>query len=197
MEDERTGSKRLLSRETIPFTEKSENTFGLEIVRESWETGNEKRVYWKYALPDAVQIFALTTKKKVIAISEFQPGVGTDYVHLPGETMEEGESPLQTADRGLLEETGYHAGSMKLMSSILENSGRSDRLIHMVLAFDCYQTENGGEQGISTTLLDPQDFWEQLMEYFSKNPEGRHGGGNTLKVAVLALHELQLLKCSR
>lgn len=185
--------KKLISRQEIPFAQPSENTYGLKIVKEVWQTDRGEKIYWKYSLPNTVQIFACTTNGKIIAISEFQPGVGADYVHLPGETMEEGESPVETARRGLLEETGYEAGLVKVLSSILENSGRSDRLVHIVMALDCVESNQAAEAGIDTILLDAKDLWGRLMQFFSTNPESKHGGANTLKAAALGLHEFGLL----
>lgn len=189
-------SRKLLSREEVPFAPPSENTFGLSIVKEVWETERGQRAYWKYSLPNTVQIFGVTAAGEVIAVSEFQPGVGADYLHLPGETMEQGETPLPAAVRGLLEETGYAAGSAKLLSSILENSGRSDRLVHIVLATACKKSEREGEREIKVVLLRPGEFWNRLLQYFASNPDCKHGGGNTLKAAALAFQELGFLRLS-
>ena len=139
----------------------------------------------------------MTEKGLVIAVSEFQPGVGTDYLHLPAETMERGESPLETARRGLLEETGFETGSAELLSSILENSGRSDRLVHIVLATGCRKTDREGEEAIQTTLISPSNFWHHLIGYFGADPVAKHGGGNSLKAAALALERLGLLRCTQ
>ncbi|OFZ54711.1 MAG: hypothetical protein A3D92_04370 [Bacteroidetes bacterium RIFCSPHIGHO2_02_FULL_44_7] len=186
--------KKLLSREEVPFAEAGENTFGLAIVKEVWEMDRREKTYWKYSLPNTVQIFALTTEGQIIAISEFQPGVGADYLHLPGETMEQGETPLEAATRGLVEETGYEAGPLKLLSSILENSGRSDRLVHIVLITDCKKSKEEAEKGIKTVLLPPSEFWNRLMQYFGTNPDCKNGGGNTLKATTLAFQALDLLR---
>lgn len=186
-------SKKLLLREEVPFALSNENTFGLSIVKEVWETEQGEETYWKYSLPNTVQIFGVTAEGQVIAISEFQPGVGADYLHLPGETMEKGETPLAAAARGLLEETGYEAGPVKLLSSILENSGRSDRLVHIVLITNCKKGELEGEKGIKTVLLPPGEFWDRLMQYFAMNPDRKHGGGNTLKATALAFRKLEWL----
>lgn len=184
--------KKLLSREEKPFAEPGENTFGLSVVKETWGTDRGEKIYWKYSLPNAVQIVALTTEGKLVAISEFQPGVGADYLHLPGETMEPGETPLDAATRGLLEETGYKSDSVELLTSILENSGRSDRLIYIVLAVNCTKSDCMGEKGIKTVLFEPKDFWSRLMHYFLTNPGHKHGGGNTLKATAVAFNKLGL-----
>jgi ADP-ribose pyrophosphatase YjhB (NUDIX family) len=184
--------KTMTHREEVPFAPQEEPTYGLKILKETWTDSNGKEtIYWKYGLPDSVQIFALTKDNKVIGIHEFQPGVGSSYSHIPGETMEQGEKVLEAAGRGLTEETGYRAGKLEELSAILENSGRSDRLIHIVLATDCEKVGEG-EKEVKLELETIPDFWKKLMTHFRE--EGKLGGGNTLKAAVLALHKIGYLK---
>ena len=187
---------KLLSQKQVPVSESGEDTHGFSVVKEVWQVGQEKRTYWKYNLPDVVVIFARTVGGKVIAVSEFQPGAGVEYLHLPAETMEKGERPFETALRGLLEETGYCAGSIRLLSSVLENAGHSNRLVHLILALGCEKKCEVHEEGIETVLLDPAVFWERLIQHFSTNPETKHGGGNSLKATALALEALGLLHVS-
>lgn len=187
--------KRLISSENMPFAPKETPTYGLEIQKEVWQMDDgAEKIYWKYALPNSVQIFALTTKLEIIAVSEFQPSVGTDYLHLVGETMEKGETPFETAMRGLREETGFRAGKMELMSSIFENSGRSNRLIHMILATKCVKVATSKEDGIQVRLMDRGQFWKTLMDYFFSDNIHKHGGGNTLKATTLAFQKLGWLE---
>lgn len=185
---------KLISRETIPIAEPGEETFGFGVTKEIWQIGDKEKIYWKYSLPNTVQIFGVTRDGLIIAIKEFQPGVGAEYLHLPGGTMEPGETPIQTAIRELKEETGYRADSVELISSILENSGRSDRLIHSVLMRGCKKVTEENEAGIETILVTPNTFWKMLIGYLLTDPEKKHGGGNTLKTAALALHKLKLLQ---
>ncbi len=179
----------MINRREIPLATEGENTFGLKVHREEWNTPSGHKVYWKYDLPDVAQIMGLTPDKKIIAISEFQPGVGGEYFHLPGETLKNGECPTAAAGRGLLEETGYKAGTILLLSSVLQDSGRSDRLIHLCLAFGCMKIQEG-EKGIAVKLVEPNIFWRALMHNFLDKSTVRHGGGNTLKLATLAFYSL-------
>lgn len=182
---------KLLRSDLIDFAH-GEKTFGLGIRREEWETKRGAEIYWKYELPDTAQIMGVTPDKKIVAVTEFQPGVGGEYFHLPGETLEPAEKPMEAAKRGLLEETGY-VGNVVLLSSVLKDSGRSNSLIHLCLALDCHKIQKG-EKEIRTKLVEPMEFWLAMMDYFSANPASRHGGGNTLKLIALAFHKLGWLK---
>lgn len=175
-----------------------EETFGLRIFREEWhrEPGGPAVVYWKYGLPDGVQVLGLTTDGKVIAIEEDRPGVGHGYPHLIGETMEPGEvgagGALIAARRGLHEETGYAAESLDYLSAILENSAKSRCAVYFVLARGCRKIGEP-EAGIAVRLFSPGEFWRLTLDYFASCETSPHGGGNTLKLMVLAYHRLGLI----
>ena len=174
--------------------EPTPETFGLGVKHEYWEDVSSGRAnnYYKYSLPDVAQVMGITTEGQVIVIGEFQPGLGKNYPHLIGETLEPGEEPLVAARRGLQEETGYDTEELSLVSSVLQDSGRSDRLIHLVLAVNCRKVATG-EADIAVTLLNPLDFWANLTSYFLTHPAEKHGAGNSLKLATLAFSQLGLL----
>ena len=73
---------------------------------------------------------------------------------------------------------------------MLENSGRSDRLVHLFLVTECHKAEQEGEEDIKVELVEPAAFWNSLMNYFAEDPTAKHGGGNTLKLAALAFQKL-------
>lgn len=181
------------SREPIPLAT-SEDTGGLGIVKEIWynRATQERRTFWKYCLPDVALVLALTPEGRIVAIREFQPGVGTEYLKLVGETLEPGESARAAAKRGLLEETGYCARQWEQLTTMLENSGRSDRRLHLFLAQDCRQVAER-EAGIRTTLLAPEVFWKKMMRYWTLHPRQTHGGAGTIKLMTLAFEHLHWL----
>ncbi len=184
--------KTLLFRRPVPYETllpPGTNTHGLELFHEAWNADGEKKTFLKYELPDVAAVIALTPDRKIVGIVEWQPSVGTDYLHAPGETLEEGEDPAAGAGRGLLEETGYYSDEITKISSVLENSSRSNRLIHVCLAKNCVKKQDG-EKGIRTRLLSPEAFWNEMMEYFLADPEGKRGGGSTLKAMALAYRQL-------
>ncbi len=185
--------KKLLESILMPFAPAGTETYGFQVVQEVWDVDGKKKIYWKYRLPNMVQIVPLTPEGQIIGISEWQPNVGADYLHLPGETFDEGETdPLVVAKRGLLEETGYMSTEITLLSTILENSGRSDRLIHVCLACHCVK-KGDCEKGIKAKLFSPKAFWEEMTQYFFASAGTKHGGGNTLKAITLAYQHLGIL----
>ena len=187
-------SKQLTDVRDINFSN-GEKTYGLRIIRKEYTNDSGKRdVFWQYGLPDGIQVMGMTEDGQVIAISEWQPGTEKPYVHLVGGTVEKGEDPFDAAMREFLEETGYRVGNLELLSAILENSGKSDRLIWCFLARDCMKVEDG-EGEIETRLFKPMHLWKDLMDYFMRNPTEKHGAGNSLKTMVLAYAKLGLHNC--
>jgi ADP-ribose pyrophosphatase YjhB (NUDIX family) len=186
--------KTLLSSTSLPFVPAGTKTYGFSIKADVWimDDGSQE-TYYKYCMPDGVQVVAITPDNQIIAITEWQPNVGIEYTHVIGETMKKKETSLEAARRGLLEETGYESDELIELCAVLENSGKSDRLIHLVLARNCVKT-GAGETGITVKLFSPADFWEAMMNYFFVNPESPHGGGNTLKAIALAYQQLGWLK---
>jgi len=72
-----------------------------------------RTVHWStrmYVLeyPDWISVFGLTLKREVVLVKLYRHGTGKTLLELPsGKVDEQDESPLETAKRELLEETGY------------------------------------------------------------------------------------------
>jgi ADP-ribose pyrophosphatase YjhB (NUDIX family) len=153
-----------------------------------------EKVVWKYKIPDAVIVLPFTLDGKIIAISEFRPALGDEHVHLPGGSLREGEDPTAGAYRKLQEETCYVAGRARILTSLMEDSVHSDRLVHVAVAENCSLPE--GSDACKTTSLftfTPKDFWEKMKAYY-RQPYPRHGGAHTLMAASFVFSELGLLK---
>lgn len=65
--------------------------------------------------PDSVHVVAITTEGKVILAEQFRPGPECLLQELPGGAVDPKETPMQSAARELLEETGY-AGEMQILA---------------------------------------------------------------------------------
>lgn len=62
--------------------------------------------------PGAVGIVAMNPAGNVLLIEQYRYAVGRTLLEIPAGTLEAGESPEATAQRELLEETGYQAGTL-------------------------------------------------------------------------------------
>lgn len=79
-----------------------------------------------------VTILCLTPENKVILVRQFRPGPGRVLDEIPGGNLDTGETPMQAAQRELLEETGCTGDLVYIGSSLCE--GRSTGRRHNFVA---------------------------------------------------------------
>lgn len=84
--------------------------------------------------PDWVNVVALTAENEVILTREYRHGIARTILELPSGGVNPGESPLQAAQRELLEETGYGGGAWEPLCQLSPNPGNHTNLAHSFLA---------------------------------------------------------------
>ena len=75
--------------------------------------------FHQITLQDYVIIYAETPEGTVLAERQYKQGVGRVNLTLPSGGMLEGEAPLATAQRELLEETGYAGGTWQKIGAFV------------------------------------------------------------------------------
>jgi len=174
--------KQIIKRREIPLPALpmgSESS--LRVVDLVHDNGSVKRIWTK---DDGVQVLGLTAENKVIAITE------KGYTHLIGGYIEPGEKPEQAARRELLEETGYNACTLKLLSCAYHDSGGSNRALWLYLATGCCKTGNG-EKDIDVILMEPNEFWKFIITHIKTESDTIPKKGlMSMVTATLAFQEL-------
>ncbi|MFH1207788.1 MAG: NUDIX hydrolase [Patescibacteria group bacterium] len=132
----------------------------------------------------AVGILALTTNKEVILVKQFRPGPKKILNEIPGGFLEPGETPIQTATRELLEETGYR-GKVTLVTTALD-CAYSTMNRYCLVATEC---EKAAKQTLDETefadvVLMPLGEFRDLL---------RSGKLTDIEVGYLGLDYLKLL----
>jgi len=84
--------------------------------------------------PGAVAIVALTGEGGVVLERQHRYPLGRDFVELPAGKLEPDEAHLETAQRELLEETGYVAAEWTRLGLVHNAIGYSDESIELWLA---------------------------------------------------------------
>jgi ADP-ribose pyrophosphatase len=112
-----------------------------------------RRGHWEYAhRPHAtgiVGIVAITDAKKIILVEQYRPPLDKRVIELPaglvGDTEQYKKEQLaDAARRELLEETGYSASDMTLLTEGTPSAGICDELITLFLATGLVKTAPGG-----------------------------------------------------
>ncbi|MBW2455573.1 MAG: NUDIX hydrolase [Deltaproteobacteria bacterium] len=97
-------------------------------------TGVEIEEFHLVDAPDWVAILALTETGDVLLVDQYRHGLGGVSRELPAGVIDEGEAPLQTAQRELLEETGYEAPEWCPLLSVATEPSRHTNTAHFFLA---------------------------------------------------------------
>lgn len=84
--------------------------------------------------PGSVAILPLVDSNHICLIRSRRLTVGQTLIEIPAGTREPNETPLETAHRELIEETGYRAGVMKELIAYYPSPGITDERIWLYVA---------------------------------------------------------------
>jgi ADP-ribose pyrophosphatase len=129
------------------------------VVRDSFVTsGGQTKCREIVRHPGAVVIVPMLDDGRVCLIKNFRHSVRQTLIELPAGTLDPGESPQTTAERELIEETGYRASSVKHLHSFYLSPGILDERMHLFLATGLQEGDTARELGEEiTNLIVPWD----------------------------------------
>ena len=84
--------------------------------------------------PGAAAVVALTESGKIVLVRQYRTAIDRVTVEIPAGKLDPGEDPLDCAKRELHEETGFKAGRIRFLTSIVTTCGFCDEIIHIYLA---------------------------------------------------------------
>ncbi len=96
-----------------------------------------------------VMIVPLTPDGRLVFVEQHRIPVSAQAIELPAgligdEPGHEDEDPVSSARRELMEETGYEARELELVSSSATSPGMANEVVHFVLAWDLVRVGRGG-----------------------------------------------------
>lgn len=97
-------------------------------------TGAVVPKWYVFEFPDWVNVIALTKDEEFVMISQYRHGLGRTCYELSAGCCEEGESHLESAQRELLEETGYGGGEWREFMVTSANPTNHNNLVYTFLA---------------------------------------------------------------
>jgi ADP-ribose diphosphatase len=121
--------------------------FRVEQIDVRFANGRQARYERLYATPPAaVMIVPLLDKDTVLLIREYAVGVERYELCLPKGRVDEGEDIFAAANRELMEEVGYGAGSLRHIKSLSLAPGYVGHTTHVLLATDLYPQRRAGDE---------------------------------------------------
>ena len=122
--------------------------------------------YYVLEYPTWINVIALTKDGRFVMVKQYRHGLGIVATELCAGVAEEGEDPLQTARRELLEETGFGGGEWELNMVISANPSSQNNLSYSFIARG---VERLAEQHLDATedikveILTEDEVWDMLI----------------------------------
>lgn len=108
----------------------------LTVAKQEFEHEDQCYSYFIKEEPEFAVVGAVTEDEQVILVRQFRPGPRRFLIDLPGGMIEPGDTALETAQKELMEETGYAAGDILFVTSCYPMAYTTAKK-HIFLATGC------------------------------------------------------------
>lgn len=93
--------------------------------------------------PGAVAVIAINDENEILMIKQFRYAIQEIIWEIPAGKLEKGENPDDSAERELVEETGYKAKDIKQIARFYTTPGFTDEVMYLYIAKDLiYDKQN-------------------------------------------------------
>jgi ADP-ribose pyrophosphatase len=114
--------------------------------------------------PGAVVVLPLAAQGEVVMVSQYRRSIDSVVLELPAGTLEEGEPPLECAQREIQEEIGFAARHVVSLGTIFPAPGFCNELQHLFVARDLYpqSAQPDEDEEISVVTLSVAQFEQRV-----------------------------------
>jgi ADP-ribose pyrophosphatase len=155
--------------------EKPIKTTRFEIIEQTVQLPNDEQLHFSYVKMKAgVCILAIDSNGSVLVLKQYRHAMGEWEWELPAGMVEEGEDPLETAKRELIEETGFEAQSWEGLGFFHPSAGSTTERIYLFAATDLVKREQNLE---SSEFLHVTAMPLEGLHNLVSNGEFNHGAG--------------------
>ena len=137
-------------------------------IEKTWQTGRSGQQLERHVIvhPGAVGILPLLDDGRVVLLRQYRVAVDAYLIELPAGTLEPGEEPIVTAQRELIEETGYTAGKMEPLITFYSSPGILREQLHLFVATDLTPGESALEDGEDIELFIAD--WDEVRDLIAR-----------------------------
>ena len=154
-------SSRIVSREVLLETSR----FNVERVTQQLPEGDlHSREVIRH--PGAVVILPILDDGSICLIKNYRIAVDQELYELPAGTLEPGEPPIETAQRELIEETGFRCDSITPLLEFYMSPGILDERMYAFVATGLKAGQTALETGeqIENAIVTPEELRKLLAE---------------------------------
>lgn len=123
--------------------------------------------YYVLEYPTWINVIAITSDGHFVMVEQYRHGLGDVFTELVAGVAEEGETPMETARRELLEETGYGNGTWQQFMVLSQNPSSTNNLTYTFLATDVEKTDTqhlDDTEDIAVRLLSSTEVKQLLLD---------------------------------
>jgi len=116
--------------------------------------------YYVLEYSDWVHVVAFDADFRVLLVRLYRHGVGEFTTEIPSGRIDEGETPIETAKRELLEETGHASDRIIHLGGLTPNAATHTNRSHPLVAYDCRKIAEpnpAGEEEIETLWVEAEE----------------------------------------
>ena len=102
--------------------------------------------------PGAVAIVPIDIEDNVLLVRQYRYAAGQSLLELPAGVIESGESPDDTAQRELREETGYASQNLRALGGVYSSPGFCTEFLYLYIARDLVPGRLPGDEDEDITV---------------------------------------------
>ncbi|MCL2623069.1 MAG: NUDIX hydrolase [Planctomycetaceae bacterium] len=118
-------------------------------IEKTWQTGRSGQALERHVIvhPGAVGVIPILDDGRVVLLRQYRIAVDAYLIELPAGTLEPGEEPIASAQRELIEETGYTAGKIEPLITFYSSPGILREQLHLFVATELTPGNTALEDG--------------------------------------------------
>lgn len=114
--------------------------------------GYEVPDYTIWESGDVAQVLPVTPDGRLLLVQQYKHGLGEVIEEFPGGFIDEGETPLQAAQRELLEETGFSSQKIEKIGTFVHHPTKESGKLHLFIAHDIKKSPNSLDQDVTEDI---------------------------------------------